>query len=86
MEYLTTFINIYYMLTFMAASYFVLRHVKLPKQVNTCWWVLVIGIITGIVFLFISKDCTLEVLITTFAIGTSFYELVIQWVLKKLNL
>ena len=86
MEYLTTYINIYYMLTFIAASYFIIKHVTLPKKVDTAWWVLLIGAVLGWGFYLVDESTTVPILITTYAIGTSFYELVINWLLKKFDL
>jgi len=86
MEYLTQYINIYYMLTFMAVSYFTLKHISLPKQINNAWWVLIIGALIGCIFHLVDEGATVKRLLTTYALGTSFYELVIAWVLKKLNL
>lgn len=87
MEFLTQYINMYYMLTFMAACYFIFNKTKLLSRIsiNAAWLTLVMGAVIGVIFSFILKDCTPEVLITTFTVGTSLYELIIKWLLEKLG-
>lgn len=87
MEWLTNYINIYYMLTFMATCFFIFNRTKLLNRtsVNAGWWTLIIGAVTGLISASISKTITPEILITTFTVGTSFYELIIKWVLEKLG-
>lgn len=87
MEWLTNYINIYYMLTFMAVCWFVFNKTKLLKKIalGTAWLTLIIGAIIGVIYFFAMEGCTLPILITTFTIGTSFYELIIKNVLKALG-
>ncbi len=93
MDWLTNYINIYYMLTFMATSYFILKNVKvlhgtkeMKPLIAPAWSVLIIGAITGVAWGLIDDSCDAKIIITTFATGTSLYELLIRAILKKFNL
>jgi hypothetical protein len=80
---LLNYFNIYYLLSFMGISYFVLKNASIP--VAKAWTVLIVGVVVGFPF-FVFSDTGWEGLLATFAIGTSFYELVIKYILKKFGL
>ena len=84
MDFIANYINFYYMLTFMSACFYIFNKTKLLKKTNldAALWTLIVGAIVGIVFFFVMDTAT-EALITTFAIGTSFYEIIIKRIVKK---
>lgn len=87
MDWLTQYINIYYMMTFMSVCWFVFNKTSLLKKtiINSAWWTLIVGVATGIIY-WSMGDVDHKVLITTFTTGTSFYELIIKHVMKKRKL
>lgn len=86
MEWLTQYINIWYMLTFMSVAWYVLKEVSMPRIITPAWAVLIVGVVIGLIWCFlIQPDATPKIMITTFATGTSFYELLIKAILKKYN-
>lgn len=89
MDWLTQYINIYYMLIFMSACYFIFNRTKIlvKTSISTPIWTLIIGAITGIIYhTLLDSSATPKILVTTFTCGTSFYEIALKWILKKLGL
>lgn len=91
LELIQQYVSISYLLTFILLSYAlkdltaailsgVFKTIKYPKQTG----VLIIGILVGVIFFYVFGEDRIK-LAVSYAVGTSMYDIIINWIVGKLK-